>query len=360
MSEALRGQRGLRIAFDGRYVRDSFGGIARFAFCLLSALVREDADATYLVYYDPVQKASRFDLAGVLQQPNVVARPLSAPLYSLREQIIWPLTLGRDRADVFYSPYFALPLLARRPCVCTVHDLIFELEPAYRHGNWVRAYYFPMMRLALRRAAAVLAVSETTKGRLMTHYGTDAGRVTVVSEAAADTFQPSPDGRLVAEAKQALALPERYVLAVGARRPHKNLGAAVRAFAMIQPEVPHSLVLVGAPERRYADDVAAALDELGSGVRVHELASVDERYLPALYHLAEVVVIPSLHEGFGLPALEAMATGTPVVTSNRGALPEVVGEAGILVDPTDLAGLANALRRVLGDEETRNELRRRG
>ncbi|MDA8219209.1 MAG: glycosyltransferase, partial [Dehalococcoidales bacterium] len=209
-------------------------------------------------------------------------------------------------------------------------------------------------------AAAVLAVSETTKGRLLTHYGTDAGRVTVVSEAAADTFRPSPDGRLVAEAKQALALPERYVLAVGARRPHKNLGSAVRAFAMIQPEVPHSLVLVGASERRYADDVAAALDELGSGVRVHELASVDERYLPALYHLAEAVVIPSLHEGFGLPALEAMVTGTPVVASDRGALPEVVGEAGILVDPTDLASLANALRRVLGDEETRDELRRRG
>ena len=351
--------RGLRVAFDARYVRDSFGGIARYAYCLLSALVENPADSTFLVYHDPTHANTRFPLGELAGRPGVELRELRLPLYSPDEQITWPLLLRRHGADVYYSPYFALPLLAGTPLVCTVHDLIFERDRSYGRGRWVRAYYRPMMWLGLRRAAGVFAVSETTRRGLESFYGT-ASKVTVVSEAAAKQFRWPLGAGLLAEVRRRLELPERFVLALGARRPHKNLGAAVSAFAQIQGEVPHVLVLVGRPEPRYTDDVARALADAGREVRVKQIPVVAEEDLPAVYALAEALVIPSLYEGFGLPALEAMACGTPVVAANRAALPEVVGNAGLLVDVEDRSALAEALRRVLSDEALKVELRTRG
>ena len=349
-----------RLAFDARYVRDSYGGIARFAFCLLSALARSEERPTLLVYYDPAQVATRFPLAEVLALPNVVARPIGLPLYSPQEQLTWPALLRRDHASIYYSPYFALPLAARLPLVNTVHDLIFEMERGYERGRWVRYYYRPMMRLALRRAAAVLSVSEATKTGLASYYGLAAARVAVVGEAAAEAFRFPLDETILSETRRRLGLPEPYVLAIGARRPHKNLGAAVRAFAAVQPQIPHWLVVVGRAEPRYPDEVAAALAEVGAGVRVRELAAVDEADLPAVYAAADALLMPSLHEGFGLPALEAMASGTPVVASRCAALAEVVGEAGLLVDVGRPGALAEALRRVALDARLREDLRRRG
>ena len=349
----------LRIGFDGRYIRDSFGGIARYAHCLLSALAEIPSRVRFVVYYDPTQTNTRFPLGEVASRPGVELRELRVPLYSPAEQLTLPLQLRRDAVDLYYSPYFALPILAGVPLVCTVHDLIFERDRSYGRGRWVRAYYRPMMWLGLRRAAGVFAVSETTKQGLASFYGT-ANKVTVVSEAAARAFRWPLGGGLLAEVRQRLALPERFVLAVGARRPHKNLGAAVDAFAQIQAEVPHTLVLVGRPEPRYADDVARALERVKGQVRLRQIPAVAEADLPALYALAEALVIPSLYEGFGLPALEAMACGTPVVASNRSALPEVVGDAGVMVNVEDSGALAVAMRRVLLDEELRVDLRRRG
>ncbi|MHB1005840.1 MAG: glycosyltransferase family 4 protein [Chloroflexota bacterium] len=359
MSAAVEALAGLRVAYDARYVRDAYGGIARYAFCLLQALATAAPETTLLVYHDPSHPATRFDLAGLAGNANVSLRPLRVPLYSLREQALWPPRLRRDGADLFYSPYFALPLLARLPRVCTVHDLMFERWPAYARGRWVRYYYRPMLRLALSRAARVVAVSESTRVGLAAFYGTPAARVSVVPEAAAPGFRhPLPAAELAA-VRARLALPERYVLAVGARRPHKNLGLAVRAFASIQAEVPQTLVVVGQATRRYPDEVAASLAVLPNA-RAREIGSVAEAELPALYALADALLMPSLDEGFGLPALEAMACGTPVVAGDRAALPEVVGDAAVLVDPTDGRAVAAALRAVLLDPALAAALRQRG
>jgi glycosyltransferase involved in cell wall biosynthesis len=308
-----------------------------------------------VLYYDAAATVTRFDLSALLSSGRVTPRATGLALYSPQEQALWPWILRRDRVDLFFSPYFALPLLAPVPLVCTVHDLIFESDPAYTRRPWVRLYYRPMMRLALRRASAVVAVSTATSKALHGFYSVDPGRVAVVSEAA-DLFDLPIDPAFGQEVRRRLGLPARFVLCVGARRPHKNLGAAVRAFAAIQGNVPHSLVVVGRAERQYPDDVAAAKAEAGQGLRLVELDDVSERDLAALYALADVLLMPSLHEGFGLPALEAMMTGTPVIASDRSALPEVVGDGGMLVDPLDINQMALALRQVLLDEALRAAL----
>lgn len=349
----------MRVAYDARYVRDSYGGIARYAFCLLSALVAEAPGMTFVVYHDPAAERSRFPLAPLLGQPNVEARASRLPLHSAIEQAAWPWRLWRDGVDLYYSPYFAWPVATRVPAVVTVHDTMFEELPEYRRGRWVRAYYFPMVRLATRRAAGLVTVSGFTRQGLVDHYGVNPDVVAVVPEAVADSFRSVP-GRETREMVRArLGLPERFVLALGARRPHKNLGAAARAWSRLA-ELPHGLVVVGRSEPRYPDDVAAALESMEQRDRVMQLPTVSEPDLPAVYALADALVMPSLHEGFGLPALEAMACGTPVVAYAAAAIPEVVGDAALLVDPGDERGLAEALRRVLTDEALRSDLRQRG
>ncbi|MHB1131281.1 MAG: glycosyltransferase family 4 protein [Chloroflexota bacterium] len=351
----------IRVAFDARYIRDSFGGIARYARCLLAGLADLPNEVALHVYFDPAAPNSRFPLEDLAHKPSVNLHQVRLPLYSPEEQLAWPLLLRRDSIEIFYSPYFALPLLAGTPLVCTVHDLLFEHEPAYRAGRWVQLYYRPMMWLGLRRAAGVFVVSETTRQGLLSFYGTARQRkVTVVSEAAARSFRWPLASPHLADVRHRLALPDAFVLTLGARRPHKNLGAAVRAFHAVQDEVPHTLVVVGRSEARYADDVTAAVAELGGGVRLLQIPAVAEADLPAVYALADAFVIPSLYEGFGLPALEAMACGTPVVAASRGSLPEVVGDGGLLIDVEDITALANALRQVLQSERLRADLRLRG
>ena len=208
-----------------------------------------------------------------------------------------------------------------------------------------------MMRLAPRRAARVVAVSEATARDLEALYRVPRGKVAVVPEAADPRFRPVTDQAILADVRERYHLPERFVLAVGVRRPHKNLSVLLEAFALARDEVPHALVLAGEAHARYHDDVPETAARLGLADRLIELGHVPDADLPALYTLADLYALPSLEEGFGLPALEAMSSGTPVVASNTSSLPEVVGEAGLLADPRDPADFARAIVRAVGDRE---------
>jgi glycosyltransferase involved in cell wall biosynthesis len=350
----------MRIAVDGRVIRDNYHGIARHTLELLRVL-RRQADIELVVLRGTASdhRLSVRELAGA---PGVELVPFEAPLASLTEQRRWPSVLRAVSADVLFVPYhLATPWWSPIPVVTVIHDCIFEADPAFAPSRRVRQAYRAVTRLSISRATTVATVSEATRADLRRHYGLALPPGNVVRHGVNAAFAAPCPAELLAEAQVRLSLPERYVLHVGVRRPHKNHAMLLRAFAKLaglEPDV--DLVLVGSADERFTDPVPGLVAELGLRDRVHLLPSVPEGLLVAVYRRAAAVAFPSRIEGFGLPVLEAMAAGVPVVASTTPAVGEVTEGAAVLVAPDDVDGWAAALQRVLNDQALRRGLRTRG
>jgi glycosyltransferase involved in cell wall biosynthesis len=238
--------------------------------------------------------------------------------------------------------------------------LSFMLYPeAFNRPNARYLQHFTM--LSVRRADRVIAVSESTKGDVVRLLGVAPEKVAVVYHGVENEFRPLDQGAEMDEFRARVRLPERFILCFGTLEPRKNLATLIAAYALLRKEsrLPHKLVIAGGKGWRF-EHVFAAVDEAGLQDDVLFPGYVPSDEQPMWYNAAEVFAYPSLYEGFGFPPLEALACGTPVVASNRSSLPEVVGDAGLLVDPLDAVELAEALRRVLTDGGLRQELVARG
>jgi len=278
------------------------------------------------------------------------------------EQFVLP---NAARGKFLFSPANTGPLSVSNQVV-TIHD-VAPLERSF-YGEELNAnidlkartwYQFLTSRL-VKRAVHVITISEFSKQRLMENTGLAADRVTVIPNGVDKRFAPFPKAEL-SDKLSNLQLPcLHYILCVGSLEPRKNLARLLQAWSQIQPEVPDDvwLVLTGKKgnDRVFANDVA--LSRLPS--RVHLTGHVPDDALPALYAGALVFAFPSVYEGFGLPPLEAMASGVPVLTGNRTSLPEVVGDAGVMVDPYDVEAIAQGLRRLIEDSALRPQLRAKG
>jgi glycosyltransferase involved in cell wall biosynthesis len=348
------------VAFDARYVNDRYHGIGRHAYNLLTTLSRLDPNRRYLAYYHPGYPNTRFNMEVLGERSNVWLRPLRLPLYRPGEQLIWPVVLARARADLFHSPYVVLPLAARVRSVITVHDLIFERHTEYRPRGYLQKFYGPVTRLSTKRADVVLTVSEFTRREIQAYYRVDQKRVRVIGNGVESCFRPESDPARLSAVRERYGLPGRFILTVGAGRPHKNIETLVDAFARLDPSLAPVLVIGGERDLRFADGVSARVDDQGLATRVVRTGPIREADLPTIYSLAEVFVFPSLVEGFGLPALEAMACGTPVVAANSPAVSEAVGDAALKFEPRDPCELATRLTAVLTDPGLRAALVQRG
>jgi glycosyltransferase involved in cell wall biosynthesis len=348
------------VAFDARYVNDRYHGIGRHAYNLLDALTKLDPDRRYIAYYHPGYRNTRFNMATLRERSNVELRSVRLPLYLPGEQLVWPIVLARAGADLFHSPYVVLPLLARIRTALTVHDLIFEQYPEYRPRSPLQRFYRPVTYLGIKRADLALTVSEATSRDLHAYYHVDRAHIHVIGNAVDLTFQRERDPARLAAVRERYGLPKRFILSVGAGRPHKNVETLVKAFARLDPCLAPTLVIVGEYDRRFPDSVGAGIHAHGLARRVVRLGSIREADLPAVYSLADVFVFPSLVEGFGLPALEALACGTPVLASATPAVSEAVGDAALAFDPRDPEQLATALSRALTETTLRTTLIRRG
>jgi glycosyltransferase involved in cell wall biosynthesis len=250
------------------------------------------------------------------------------------------------------NPAAVPPVRDGQRLVVTVHDLAFERLPELFPRNW-RWLYRAGLHAAVKRADAILVPSKSTADDLLARTSVDPARVHVIPLAPSlVTSGDEPAGVL---AQLGVATP--YVLSVGAIEPRKNLTRLVRAYRQVAPDVPHALVLTGAPGW-HAEDVETELARPGPGTIIRA-GHVTEEQLDALYRGADAFVYPSLYEGFGLPVVEAMARGVPTITSNTSSLPEVAGDAALLVDPTDVSEIAEALARILTDPALAGDLRAR-
>jgi glycosyltransferase involved in cell wall biosynthesis len=332
----------VRAGFDGRDLLRKRTGIVNNTLHLARELTAAHPSEV-IVYADQPAAADELPPAGV------PLRRLHAPPL-LWKHVALPLALVRDRASVFHSPTGTLPLVTPCPRVVTIHDLFAAVEPRWfapRVGWQLRT----MQRRAAHSATTVIAVSECTRRDLVERFGVPADRIRVIYNGIDHSrFRPMEvDSEAVA---RRFGLRQPFILCVGSLMPWRNASRLLRAAARLD----YGLLFVGR-DIWGTDPTARLAAERGWDQWARFAGYVPDADLPALYAAARVFAYPSLYEGFGIPPVEAMACGTPVVASTAGALPEVLGDAALLVDPYDEDALAEALQAAAED---RGELRRRG
>jgi len=340
----------LRLLYDLRLLTGQMHGMARYALELLKALLAAEPALTVQALLRSPEHAAWLPDDRRLQTWLADLAP-----YGLPAQLKLPPMLGRRAPDIYHCPFYAPPALYKGPMVFTVHDLIHLRFPR-DHGLKHRLFYRAVVGPAARRAKAVFTVSEHSKKDVVELLGVDPGRVVVTPNAVGPAFKPLAEQK-ESEPPSRLGLPERYFFSVGNAKPHKNLKALVQAHQMLTAAPPEGaaeippLVLVGINP----GELAGA----EPGERLVLRPRMEDADLALAYARAQAVVIPSLYEGFGLPALEALACGAPLIASNQASLPEVVGEAALLCPPNP-AALAQAMGRVLIDPSLRASLAQAG
>lgn len=359
----------MRVAFNALFLNEPRTGTGRYVYNLLRSLGRVDGVTEYLVLSPrPVEHAP--ETPSTFAWQTIPVGRASRGGENLEkvwwEQRTFPAAAKREDAALMHIPHFAPPLRPQGiPTVVTIHDVINLRLPAYRMSPAAQAYAQLVTRAA-RNATVIVTVSEYSKRDIIETIGVEESRVRVIGEAPDTYHRRVTDPRRLQAVREKYGLGERFVLNVGGLDERKNVSGLIGAFAAVYHEMGDpdlQLFVAGDPRRLGTSPLFPDWRPLTAtfGIADHVVcAPVDENDLPALYSACECFAFASLYEGFGLTPLEAMACGAPVVCSDRTSLPEVVGNAGILVNPEDPDRFGAALQRVLGSAQLREDLRARG
>jgi glycosyltransferase involved in cell wall biosynthesis len=341
----------MKIGIDARLTYYRAGGISTYIRRVILALEALDRANDYTIFRSRKAReplTTRFRSA-----------PLWTPSHHRLERLALSVELARFRLDVLHSPDFIPPLRGARRHVITVHDLTFLHYPQFLTDE-SRHYYNDQIGTAVCQADHILADSEATKADIVALLGVPAAKITVHMLGVDENFQPLPPEPVEAMRRE-LALPPRYFLFVGTFEPRKNIGGLLEAYRRLIARLPTAPPLVVAGSRGWLfDETMAQIEAMQLRERVLWREKVSQTHLPALYNSACALVTPSFYEGFGLPALEAMACGTVPIVSNRGSLPEVVGDVGRQVNPDDADDIAAAMEQALTDTAWRESMREAG
>jgi glycosyltransferase involved in cell wall biosynthesis len=331
---------------------DERGGIGVYTRYLIETLLSIDRDNQYVLLYRNPENVGRF-----ADRANVTERVVPGRRIAVWDQIAVPLALRRDRVDVVLHPKFTVPLLTRTRSVMVLHGADWFLpDAAHFYTRLDRLYMHVFMPLYLRRAAAVLSVSQLTTDHFNRIFNLPAGKVRTTYFAPAPHFRRVDDPLVLQRVKARYRLPDRFLLTLskGDGGARKNVGGIFKAYERIHGATPHELVVVGKGCERFRDE--HGVPATGWGAAMHFPGWIDQADLPAVYTLADLFLYPSNMEAFPIPITEAMACGKAIVTSAANGLMEIAGNAALLVDPSDPRAVAAAVLRVLDDDALRRSL----
>jgi glycosyltransferase involved in cell wall biosynthesis len=352
----------LIIAIDARMILPKMTGVGRYLLGLAAGLrtLPED-DYCYEFWLQP-QLSKDHPIWG-LENDRLKLHRLTIPHMDYRQQWILPAEIRRRKPDLLHYPHFDLPFAVSGPVVATIHDLKYIARPDFfpTHGIAKKLLIKIMTSFTARRASRVITDSQSTRQDLIQYLKIEPGKVVSVPAGVGEKYFIAPSPTSLQFVRRRYHLPDSFILFVGERRPHKNIPGLIRAFEIFSRDIPrpYHLVVVG---KRYSEyrEPEQLVEALGLNGKVHFLDHVPDDDLYCLYHIADVFVLLSFYEGFGLPALEAMASRAPVVAARASSLPEVIGDAGLLVEPDNPEQVALAIRQVVPGGEHREELIAKG
>ncbi len=343
----------LRIGIDVRELQYGMGGISRYLLNILKILM--DTNHEVIVFTNSSANLKTLDV-------EIVVIPFSR-LPFLKDQIILSNAVKKANLDLFFSPYYKLPLFINCKSVITIHDLTVLRFPVL--SPLFRLYFRVMINIFTKKSNIIFTVSECSKRDILNYTGTNQEKVKVIYDMASDEFRPDSDLN-----PKKYGLSGEYILYIGNLCPHKNVKTLFRSYALLGEEekrkyqlviVSKTKGIVGKIDQRvqYLEliELSKKLDILDN---VHFIEFVEDGDLPGLYAQAKVLVLPSYYEGFGLPIIEAMACGCPVIASNRASMPEITGDAATLFKPDDQTELTDKLALILTNDVMRNRLKAKG
>ena len=357
----------MKIGIDARWVFTEKTGIGIYTVGLIRHLALLDSKNSYVLFFDePFLRDRTMDEAGLHGAPNFQVKMVPHGVFSVQNQLSLPRMLAREGLDVFHSLNYMIPVLAfprrkhgKTKCVVTIHDVIPMIFP--RHAPQSRkAKLYPIYhRLMIEvgaRASAIITVSDASRKDLLEQLripADEGSKVKTIYNGVSERFRPA--------AHMKPDTTDKNILFVGRVDPYKNLEELIRAFAKIREKnlFPITLTVAGPRDERYPEAPNTA-KELGVDDAVNWTGYISDEDLVCAYQQADVLVHPSRYEGFGLQVVEAMACGTPVICGNGGALPEVAGDAGLVLDPNDIDNMARQIEQVLSDRQLAAEMTRKG
>ncbi len=344
----------MQVGIDARLIYHQPAGISRYTKHLIEELALLDRETTYTVFQ---HRKHREPMATA---PNFLRCTLFTPVHTRVEQPMLAAELSFHSLDLLHSTDFIPPLYSKIPSVITVHDLAFLRWPHFLTES--HAAYYSQIDRAVRHAQHIIVPSESTKNDVVGQLGASPKKISVIYEAAASLYRPLPKAQCRAAMQAKYGIPEKYVFFVSTIEPRKNIGGLLNAFHYLREHYnveDVGLVLAGKPGWLY-EEVYRRVEELDLKQSTFFVGRVPDEDLRQMFVGARCHVHPAFYEGFGLSPLEAMACGTPTIVGNTSSMPEVVGDAGLIVDPSDWKEIAVAIHRLLTDDELHQELCQKG
>jgi glycosyltransferase involved in cell wall biosynthesis len=343
----------MKIGIDAReFVSGQMTGIGRYLWHFLQYATTSNYPHEYVLFCNQETKIP-FDL------PKLKSVIITENITPNWDQILLPLNIAREKIDVFLTPYFKAPFFLSSNVVLIINDLIPLLFPE-EHRLFKRIYFRFMCGMAARRATRIITISANSRDDIVKYLRLPADKIEIVHLGVEERFR-SPDIR-IEETRRKYALPQKFILYLGNLSPHKNVQGLIKSYAALPVNLREQYKLVlGAPKSGiYFPYIKKAIKEMELNQDVLFTGFIEDKDLPAVYHTSSLFAFPSLYEGFGLPPLEAMACGCPVVSSNTSSMPEVLGDAALFFNPYNVEEMSLVIRQMLEDENLRSRFRQKG